>query len=113
MSAKPVSKPARSMPASTRRADRGEDIGGPALEDDVEQGEILVLGDQSQRFAHARGGEGAVAEGERLVGEGEGVAHRAVGGAGEHGQRLGLGGDLLVLEHRGEADRAHRRGRCA
>ena len=83
--------------------DGGEYIPGPALDDDVEQRQMLVLVHEPERLAHALGGDPAAAERQHLVRERERVAHGAVGGAREHRERVGIGLDALGREHGGQA----------
>ena len=77
---------ARIREPRNRREDLGRAPGGDVIEDL----QVLVLRDQSERIAHSIGGESTVAEGENLVGETERVAHGAVGGAREERQRVAL-----------------------
>ena len=80
-----------------------EDVAGAMLRDDVEQRHVFVFVHQAERVAHARRGDVAGVEREDLVRERERVAHRAVGRAGEHAERVRLDPDLLLLQDGGEA----------
>ena len=80
---------------------RAEHVTGAMLGDQVEQGQILVLVHQPERVTHPLRGHSS-AQREHLVRQRECVTHRAIGRAGEHAKRIGVGGDPLGFQHHGE-----------
>ena len=80
----------------------GEHVGSTSFCDNREQAENLIVVHESQRVAHQLGRDRACAERQYLVGEREGVAHRSVGGAREHAERIGLRRHLLRRQHDGQ-----------
>lgn len=68
-----------------------------------EDGGVGIVAHQPQHFTNAGRVEGPLAEGETLVEDREGVAHSAVGVAGDEQQRVGFGLEPFGGEHRAEA----------
>ncbi len=93
-------------------AHRREDIGGATLGDDgrVSRGTRLPARGRAQ--CAQLGGDAAFAERDHLIGERERVAHRAVGGARDHGERVRFADDLFFAEYVFQARDDVRRCRC-
>ena len=79
-----------------------EDLSRAPLKDDVQEPDQLVLVYEAERIAHALRRDHSGSERKDLIGERERIAHRPVRRAREHPQRIRLGREALLLEHRGE-----------
>ena len=100
---KPVHQLAEVHAEVRQPSHRREHITSPVLGDQVDEGKVLVFVHEPEGLAHSLGRHVAVAERQHLIGEGEGIAHRSVGGAGQHAERVGLTADRLGREHHGQS----------
>ena len=94
------SVPAADRPSARRPSTAAISAAPSRRRERLDAAHRMAAVDRAEHLAHARFVERAGAEGDRLVGERQRVAHRAARRAREQAQRARLGGDVLLREHR-------------